>query len=119
MSHWADAYVGLRGDREDPCWRLVRRVWAEQCGVTLPLFDGSDDHPALFAHEAVARGFASIPRGAERPFDAVLMREAGAERHIGVVAAPGLVLHVSRNALSCVEPMNILHVSRILRPPFA
>lgn len=120
MAHWADRYVGLPGEGPDPCWLLVRQVWADMLGHALPRFDGSvGEAQAVFDHEAVARGFIDVKIGQEQPFDAVLMRGEGRGVHIGIVAAPGLVLHVMRNALSCVEPVKRLHVQRIKRPPFA
>ena len=125
--HWADQYVGLLAAGPDPCWLLVRKVWAECCGVELPRFDGTDDPETVFRREAIARGFREIPLGQEQDFDAVMMLEPvrvgstlrSQERHIGVVAGKGFALHATSSAPACVEPFGILTVSRILRGPWA
>lgn len=125
--HWADQYVGLPPEGRDPCWLLVRRVWAEQCGQALPRFDDVEDPEREFQAQALRRGFVNVARHGERPFDAVLMNETVRDRdggfrsavqHIGVVVRPGLLLHVKRGELSCIETLRSQAVARIVRPPW-
>lgn len=107
---WADAYVGLPPVGERPCWHLARRVLAECLGVELPAYDGSDPVAAVGREE---QRFRRVRRGAERAGDVALMSRDGL--HIGIVTAPGLVLHCERGRASVVESMDQLHVTRIMR----
>lgn len=129
MTHWADAYVGRPARGARPCWDLVRQVWIDRLGFVMPSFDETDD-----PEEAVGLGasrFAHVATGLEMELDAVMMlvplqtRSQGrlgfrnAETHIGVVARPGLVLHVEKGRTAVVEDIRALKVSRILRGPWA
>lgn len=129
MSHWADQYVGRPARGARPCWDLVRQVWIDRLGFVMPSFEDTAD-----PEEAVALGaarFAHVATGREKEMDAVMMlvplqsRSAGnvgfrnAETHIGVVVAPGLVLHVEKGGTAKVEDIRNLKVSRILRGPWA
>lgn len=125
--HWADAYVGRPAVGSKPCWALVRQVWIDRLGFTMPAFESETEE------EAVALGssaFSEVPRGQEKELDAVMMKvpmrdrrsPAGlrhAETHIGVVVAPGLVLHVERERTAVIERLRDLKVSRILRGPWS
>lgn len=107
---WADAYVGLPPEGERPCWRLARRVLSECLGIDLPAYDGADPVAAVGREEA---RFRRVRRGTERAGDVALMSRDGL--HIGIVTAPGLVLHAERGRASVVEAMDGLNVTRILR----
>jgi hypothetical protein len=123
MAHWADSYVGLPGCGPFPCWDLVRRVWAERAGVIYPSFRDTGARVAVIAGQA--RKGREIGIGLERELDAVIMtvplRQGlgwiSAPAHLGVVAAPGLVLHVQEGALSQIDPLAGLGVVRIVRMP--
>ena len=115
---WVAGYIGipfvdLGRDRAGcDCWGLVRLVLGEQAGVELPSLAtcyGSEANPAGVgdAIEAERRSGAwdRIDAGGEGPFDVVEM--SGAARipgpgwvfgplHVGVVVAPGWLLHVER-----------------------
>jgi hypothetical protein len=125
--HWADRYVGLPAQGKRPCWQLVRQVWIDRLGFEMPSFEDERD-----SERAVAIGsqtFTAVPRGQEKELDAVMvyvpMRDksspAGfrnAETHVGVIVAPGLVLHVEQDRTAVIEPIKRLKVSRILRGPW-
>lgn len=125
--HWADSYVGLpfksRGRGRDglDCWGLVRLVWAERCNFLMPSFDKTDDIAATINSEAKA--FAEIQIKDAKEFDAAIMMEnvetkSGWELapiHMGIVIDLGLVLHIRRGHLSCIEPLKNQHVHSIRR----
>jgi cell wall-associated NlpC family hydrolase len=131
---WSDGYLGLpflKGGRDRTgldCYGLVRLVWQEQAGFAMPRFDEWDRRQEVLAREAKA--FAAVSKGQERALDAVLMNadlliegSSGSRKwqrrpvHLGVIAAPGFVLHIEEGRLSCVEPLNDLDVAEIYRGP--
>jgi cell wall-associated NlpC family hydrolase len=107
-------YVGLnfaekgRGPAYD-CWGLVALVLRDRLGIDLPSYSEryvtTKDREALGALIAGERGpWREISPGQERALDAVLMTEAGTPCHIGLVARPGLVLHMAPGRESVIEP---------------
>lgn len=102
---WADKGRDVTGA---DCWGLLWLVMREMRGIALPSYSDqyvtADDRRAL---DALIAGELSpwqeIERGAELPFDAVLMREGRFLRHVGLVVEPGRLLHVSRNSTSVIE----------------
>ncbi len=112
MSDW-DRFVGIpyadkgRDLSGCDCWGLVFLVYRSR-GIALPSFHDRYTLPAdRKALAALIAGelepWDEIPRGCERTLDALLMREAGHVRHIGVVTEPGMVLHVERGGTSAIE----------------
>lgn len=109
-----DRFIGLpyldRGRDFDgvDCWGLVRLVFRDLRCIDLPSF--SERYLTAADPRAIAALIADeldpweeIAAGQETVFDAVLMREGGHPRHIGLVAAPGMVLHVQRGETSRIE----------------
>jgi cell wall-associated NlpC family hydrolase len=110
-----DAFVGVpyldRGRTMDgcDCWGLVRMVMAQLASVQLPSYDEAyvtaADRRAidgLIAGEL--EPWSMITSGQEQTLDAVLMREGRFARHIGLVVAPGRLLHVEEGRTSVIEP---------------
>lgn len=108
------AYVGLPfqdGGRDRAgcdCYGLARLVMAEQMGIVLPSYSGAyatvEDRKALDGLIAGNMGpWREIEPGSEKPGDALLMRLAGTESHIGIVVGRGMVLHTERGAGSVIE----------------
>jgi cell wall-associated NlpC family hydrolase len=90
------------------CWGLVVQVYRELRGIELPSY--SDRYVTGSDRKAMARLIAGglddwqeIPKGEEQTFDGVLMREGAFPRHIGIVTAPGMLLHVSDGETSRIE----------------
>ncbi|WP_422024626.1 NlpC/P60 family protein [Pyruvatibacter mobilis] len=118
---WVSDYVGIpfedhgRTHQGCDCWGLVRLVLAEQAGIRLPCYGHSyeaatqgDVLAPLIGTEKVA--WTSVPAGCERALDGVLMKgyfgvgrqmRAG-DFHVGVVVAPGLLMHVERGTDTCL-----------------
>lgn len=114
MAHWADKYVGMPAEGDHPCWLLVRRVWIEQIGFFMPRFDDCSEPWAEVTEQS--KKFIPIPEAESREFDAVIMNGTSRHRfHIGVIASPGLVLHVHEEETARVDKLKSLHPKQILR----
>lgn len=109
-----ESFVGLsyadkaRGPAFD-CWGLVHRVYRDLRGIELPSY--SEAYVTAADRKAIADLIAceldpwtAIAAGAEQSFDCVLMREGRVPRHVGIVTAPGRLLHVSEGITSRIEP---------------
>lgn len=126
---WVRDYIGIpfteRGRRRDEgldCWGLVRLVYAERYGVLLPSFD------AEYSGVADARGVAAVAQACVGPRelvhggsvvapapwtpldessakcgDLVRFRLPGGLVHVGIVVAPGQMLHVMEGTDACLE----------------
>ena len=118
---WVETYIGLpfkeHGRKRDgvDCWGLVRLVLAAQFDIDLPAY------MAGYASTEDAADIARLIRGemgpwAEtleaRPGDAVLMRLRAQPCHVGVIVAPGWMLHVEDGIDSCLDRYNGARWSR-------
>ena len=115
---WAASYLGIpfqdRGNdrRGCDCWGLCALIFKEQRGLALPDYaevpTGANRAKidAILAASLDSTAWQPVPAGAERPFDAVLMRgiirhEGQAHSrpiHLGVVVAPGKLIHIERES---------------------
>lgn len=103
---WSSEFIG-RTDMN--CWALVRTVYAQHCGISLPSYAGLD-YREMNAVQQVIGTEAALPPwlpvkpfpGAERQFDVVIMRgwlpcSDGVKRrgivHAGIVTRTGHVMH--------------------------
>lgn len=124
LPEWVGDYVGLPyavGGRDRSgvdCWGLCLLVWRERFGLDVPVYGGVSweeaNSPAigdLIVGEARA-GWDAVEPGAERPGHAVLMRMRGHPIHVGVVVAPGLMLHCHSRADAAVEDYRSLQWAR-------
>lgn len=107
MILWMSSYIGHVNLH---CWGLVRLVYEEQLGITLPLYGEIDSRELQAVAAAVADGCGRhevwsqvqpFP-GMEKAFDVVVMRgwlpcSDGSIRrgiiHTGLVTRPGYVMH--------------------------
>lgn len=109
------AFVGLpwadKGRSEDgcDCWGLCCLVYRTALAIELPSYSEFYATPAdrkavsglIAGHQPE---WSEVHGGLERVLDLVLMTEAGIPRHIGIVARPGLVLHMAPGRESVIEP---------------
>lgn len=109
---WVESYIGLpfrehgRGRDGVDCWGLVRLVLAAQFDIDLPAYVTG------YASTEDAADIARLIRGEMGPWvetktsrlgDAVLMRLRAQPCHVGVIVAPGWMLHVEDGVDSCVD----------------
>lgn len=118
VPEWVGRYIGIpyaeRGRTRAgvDCWGLLDMVWREHFGRDLPSYDGTHWRKgavvAEVAHGAAAYSalFQPVARGAEREGDGVLLRLRGAPIHVGLVVAPGVMLHIEEATASCIESYN-------------
>lgn len=105
MMHWSVDYVGLpwadRGrDRTGcDCWGLVRLVYAEALGISLPSYAG--DYPSadeLREIDGLIRGALGagpwVEVAAVREFDLVLFGIGRFDSHIGIMVDRSRMLHM-------------------------
>lgn len=90
------------------CWGLVRLAFAELRGIELPAY--SESYATAADRRATAELIAgelgpwrAVARGLEQAFDAILIREGRFPRHVGLVTAPGRMLHVEQGFSSRIE----------------
>lgn len=109
-----ESYVGIpyldcgRDRAGCDCYGLLCLVMRDLCGIALPSFAGAYTTTADRAELArlIAGGldpWRQVVFGQERTFDAVLMRAGRLLSHVGIVVAPGRLLHVNEGSCSVIE----------------
>lgn len=112
---WWNDYVGIpfadRGRERDAldCWGLVRLVYENERGITLPSYEwvyhdvGKDckDISAAIVDQSAAYWQPATKAGA-REFDVVIIRMRGLPMHVGLVTKQGYMLH-------CIEGSGTVH----------
>ena len=106
---WSNAYLGLPWARSGSsregctCWGLVRLVYAERCGIDLPDYAGmladianAEAVGAIFDSEKRIFPWRPVDLGSIRPFDLLVFRRAGQDRHVGIATGvPSHMLHIT------------------------
>lgn len=102
-------YIGLpfesggRGPRHD-CWSLVRLVYADRLGIELPLHTGYADTLTDETSQLMVAARSEWREVTDpEPYDVVMFNVDGKPNHIGLVIAPGLMLHTTRHKDACIE----------------
>jgi cell wall-associated NlpC family hydrolase len=106
-SNWTREYVGLpklhAGRSRDgiDCYGLVWLVYRDVLGLALPGLAGEAmdateraEIAALINSGCAAAPWRPIDPGTEREFDMVVFRRGKLESHVGLVVAPGRMLHI-------------------------
>jgi cell wall-associated NlpC family hydrolase len=107
---WVANYVGLpwrvlgRDRTGLDCYGLVRLVLAERCGLALPLLDGGGWHGhrepvvidalASFISTELHQGWNPVDFADGRCGDLALLLMHGRPIHLGLMVAPGRMLHI-------------------------
>lgn len=97
------------------CWQLFAHVQRCERGVILPDYDGPvwSGRAGIVAMrdaaEAFADRFVEIAPIDVAEGDAVLLRQSGAPIHIGLIVAPGWMLHTNKDIDACVESYRDAH----------
>lgn len=112
---WAAAYVGIpfleRGrDRAGcDCWGLARLVLGERFGVDVPSYTSDYESVAdtrklaALAERSRADGWVEVALPEARPGDVLLLRLSGLPIHVGLVVAPGWMLHTKKATDSVLD----------------
>lgn len=105
---WLDAYLriphreGGRSRQAADCFGLCRLIWLDRASLDLPLHDTViDDDSIARTITGEAEHWLPVRRGAERIFDAVVLRSriehdgrmVWADVHLGLVTRPGWLIH--------------------------
>lgn len=115
---WAARYVGIPyveagrdpvADGGVDCWGLLALIWREQFGVDSPAYDGPHWHKGAdraaiaAAIRAEQARYIEVAAGREIVGDGILLRMMGQPLHVGLVLAPGWMIHTHETAAVCVE----------------
>jgi hypothetical protein len=117
-----DQYVGLpyldhgRDRKGLDCWGLLRLIYQEQANIVLPTYSYDTAEDRETAARIIAGNEEPWYEIAEEdvlPLDAVLMKRAGVECHIGVITRRHYVLHIGLDYNdSVVEPYYAMRLKR-------
>lgn len=112
---WAQRYIGIpyralgRGRDGCDCWGLLAMILREQFGRELPDYTQqrwtaqADARAVGAGAQEYASQFVPVPLGQEEAGDGILLRMRGHPLHVGLVLAPGWMIHTHESADSCVE----------------
>ena len=110
---WVADYIGIpfvehgRDRNSWDCWGCVRLILDERFGIPLPSYAGAyPDTTAAAELGRLIRAEMTPWRevtGHERAGDVALLRVRGAPMHVGLVVAPGVMLHVEQGIDSMLE----------------
>lgn len=114
--HWSADYVGIpqrdhgRTRAGCDCWGVVRLIYAERLGIHLPSYaegyastEERAEIEALIIGAAAAGPWKPIPSRAAHEFDLALFRRGRFDSHIGIVVAPGRMLHMMGGDAAKIE----------------
>ncbi|MFP1683331.1 C40 family peptidase [Alloalcanivorax sp. C16-1] len=96
------------------CWGLLRLIYRERLGLELPSFDGYQEPVSAQSSALIqanrgdwqlvaSRADWDVGRAVPGELDAVLFTVGGRPNHIGVVVAPGQMIHSAAGKDSCRE----------------
>ncbi len=116
---WEAAYVGRPfgvGPGEVTCWSLVRDVYRDRRGVTLPEYGEIDARDLVRIAAAMEAGADDgwAPVDPPRELDVVLMRgwRGRGVVHVGVMVDDRRLLHVEEASATVVVPLTHRSVAR-------
>lgn len=104
MTHWSARYVGIpfadrgRDELGCDCYGLARLVYRVELGIGLPDYRGYASAEEQAEVAALIAGAAAgpdwLPCDGRRPFDLAVFRRGRLATHVGVIVAPGIMLHM-------------------------
>lgn len=119
MAEWWSKFIGIEygeGEGQMTCWSLVRAVYQDQLGVTLPEHGEVEASDLLRVARAMDAGQSSdgwIEVVTPQEYDVILMRAPrgnGRVVHVGVIAGGGC-LHVEQSTATCLVPLQHFSVA--------
>ncbi|OJF92663.1 phage tail protein [Rhizobium sp. 58] len=114
MSHWTDRYIGLphldlgRTREGCDCYGLARIIFEQELGISLPDYRGyancdeRNEITALISGAALSPMWAPVA-GQAAAYDIALFNRGRYASHIGIVASPGLMVHMAEAEHSRLE----------------
>lgn len=122
---WLAAYIGIPyrtggRDREQglDCWGLLCLIWRERFGIEEPRYETyewasrTDNARVSAIIESERQRYIDVPAGQERLGDAILLRLRGHPLHVGMIVAPGLMIHTHERTESCLDRYDGLEWSK-------
>lgn len=116
MKHWSAGFVGIpytefgRERIGSDCWGLAVVIYKEQVDITLPDYLGDyasveerTEISALVADAAVSSTWFKVSNNDARELDIAIFRRGYLDAHIGIVIAPGLMIHMREDDCAKVE----------------
>lgn len=114
MSHWTERFVGipfadLGRDRSGcDCYGLVRLVYREELGISLPDYLGyasAEEHGEI---AALIDGASRLPmwvpvEGTPVAFDIAVFRRGRLQTHVGLIVRRGLMIHMAGEDCAKIE----------------
>ena len=112
---WVIPYIGIpygsKGEDRScvDCWGLMRLIYQEQKGVTLPDFSGlyDDSNNAEQAAATIVSGIPSFTKS-ETPevFDIIILRIMGWDCHCGLYLGEGRMIHSLEGHSAAIEDID-------------
>lgn len=131
MKTWWNNYSHIpfedhgRDERGCDCYGLVRLVYRDRLGVELPLLLDDYDHTRqreildrLIKGNALLLGFQRVDLAELRPLDVLIVRQAGADCHLGVLVTNNLLLHIERGCGVVIEDIRRPHLQPRIREAY-
>ncbi|MDR6953778.1 cell wall-associated NlpC family hydrolase [Ancylobacter sp. 3268] len=111
---WSNAFIGIpwvrlgRARAGIDCWGVVVMTYRDVLGIELPDYLDVPVETAEMARQvdAIAAGDPWHAVAEPREFDVAVFRMGAILRHVGVVAGPGLMLHVTEGGTSCIASID-------------
>lgn len=115
MIHWTNKYSSVpyldlgRSMAGADCWGLVKLVYENELGITLPSYDGcyasTEERAEIAALVGEAKGNATWHRvhGEPKVFDVAVFRQGRLDTHIGVIVAASKMLHMANGKNAAIE----------------
>ena len=112
---WINQYVGLpfaehgRDRAGVDCWGLVRLIYQEQFGVTLPSYaeayrtTADAEEIGALVRKVTATSWESVPLPEARLGDVLMLRVRNQSMHCALVLTPPSFLHIQRGSDAVVE----------------
>lgn len=113
--HWSAEFIGTpfvefgRDRTGCDCWGLARLVYAEALGIDLPSYSGqyasAEEHAEISALilDAALSPVWMLVDGSPEEFDIAVFRRGRMDTHVGIIVAPGLMLHMAQEDCAKIE----------------
>lgn len=113
--HWSAEFIGTpfaefgRDRTGCDCWGLARLVYAEALNINLPSYSGqyasAQEHAEISAliTDAAHSPVWMLVDASPDEFDIAVFRRGRMDTHVGIIVAPGLMLHMAQEDCAKIE----------------